>query len=74
MAGKDNKLNEKMPEETVKPKRRKKLSTDDVVEEIIKNTNIPVYEKEQFPDEFLNLEQAKVKKKEKISRKKLIQE
>ena len=55
MAGKDNKLNEKLPEETVKPKRRKKLSTDDVVEEIIKNANLPVYEKEQFPDEFLNL-------------------
>lgn len=63
-------------EQPTKPKRQKKLKTDQVVEEIIKNTNLPVYEKEKMPSDFLTIEESAPvdKKKQKINRKKILQE
>ena len=76
MARKSTNVSEEVvKEQPEKPKRHKRLNTEQVVEEIIKNKNIPVYEQEQIPDEFLALEKAQIiKKKEKVNRKKILQE
>ena len=74
MAKNNTKLVEEKVEVVEKPKRRKKLNSEQVVDEIIKNTNLPVYEKEKMPSDFLNFEEPQVKKKEKINRKKILQE
>ena len=62
-------------EETIesKPKKRKKLSTDQVIEEVIKKANLPVYDV-TTTDEPLEKPQKRDKKQEKSDRKKALLE
>ena len=61
--------------EEVTPKRRKKkLNSDEIVEEIIKKNNLEVHEVEEMPDEFLTIVEENNPKKKKTKSKKETQE
>ena len=63
-------VNEVVETET-KPKKRKKLSVDKIVEEAIKINNLPVYDEENQIVETIKIEKEKLPKKQKKSRKQL---